>query len=250
MDTFGIIRSVVIGIAWIIADAAVTFPFWFSMVVQISWDGGQAMKEFKVGMYFMDTGSIDMTSLIQVEKASNAKTLPPMFRIAQIFYGLGSSGIFLCFIGSLIYTCRKYKTATGEMCLAGFLLPTTLCLLLGVIFVVLSVFFEGDHVWESLPVPKNYMQVEAVPVITISYGLYVAAVGTFTSLLACFFAWFNAYIMCRHVEDVRYQMLHAPLTEEERGAYTGPGQTYSFQLNKARGFRYDGYSKPGIEADF
>ncbi|KAH3710261.1 hypothetical protein DPMN_069734 [Dreissena polymorpha] len=44
--------------------------------------------------------------------------------MSMLFFGLGTSGIFVCTIAALIYFCRKYNSATGEMCLSAFIIPT------------------------------------------------------------------------------------------------------------------------------
>ena len=55
-------------------------------------------------------------------------------------------------------------------------------------------------------------------------------------------AWWEAIFLCRHVEDVRYQMLHAPLTSDEKGVYEGAARGGPRSVG---GFQYDGqYGKP------
>ena len=46
-----------------------------------------------------------------------------MMRAAQIFFMVGVVAIAVCFVASVIYLVRKYKTVTGEMCLAGAVMP-------------------------------------------------------------------------------------------------------------------------------
>lgn len=44
-------------------------------------------------------------------------------RVAQILFMVGTIAIAVCLVGAAIYMCRKYRTATGEMCLAGTVMP-------------------------------------------------------------------------------------------------------------------------------
>ena len=118
--------------------------------------------------------------------------------------------------------------------------------MLGVVFCLLGVF--GDNKWTDFPVPDNYMQVVVTPDIVLSWGFYVACVGTLVAIVALVFAWIVACQLCNHIEGVRYQMLNAPLTEEEKGSYLGT-EKYRFEA-KPPNFRYDGYSRPGQEANF
>lgn len=106
----------------------------------------------------------------------------------------------------------------------------------------------GGDTWRDLPVPDNNMQVEATPGIAINYGLYIAAFGVILAIAGAVMAWMSACQLCAHVETVRYQMLHAPLTEEEKGSFASPGRSYNFE-NKG-GFRYDGYGRPANEVNF
>lgn len=247
-----LIKTVLLGATAVISGGSLTLPFWYEFEIQISWDGGRTMqtKKMDVGLFYTDQGdNINLIDNIMIDKASNLKTFPPMFRIAQIFFGLGDTAVFVLFIASLIYFCRKYKSATGEICLAAGLLPASLSLVLGVVFAVLAGIVEDKSAWNGFPVPNNFMQVKADPKISLGIGLYIAAFAAVLSLVSLAIAWLQACIMCKHVEEVRYQMLNAPLTEDERGV--GPAQVYKFG-GQGRGFRYDGYSKPekGMEVDF
>ena len=116
-------------------------------------------------------------------------------------------------------------------------------------FAVLAGIIEDKSAWNAFPVPDNYMQVKADPKISLGIGLYVAAFAALLGILALAVAWIQACMMCKHVEEVRYQMLHAPLSEDERGV--GPAQMFKFG-KPTQGFRYDGYSRPekGMEVDF
>lgn len=248
---FQLVKTVLLGLTMLISGGCLLIPYWYQFEVQVTWDGGRTMqtKTIDVGLFYMDQGDgLNMVDLIFIDKASNVQTFPPMFRVAQIFFGLGETGMFVLFFASLIYFFRKYKSATGEMCLAAGLLPSALSLVLGVVFAALAGVVEDKNSWEGFPVPGNYMQVKADPVIKLGIGLYVAAFAALLGIVSLVIAWFQACIMCKHVEEVRDQMLYAPLTEDERGI--GPGQTYKF-APKA-GFRYDGYGKPDreIEVDF
>ncbi|XP_045180252.1 uncharacterized protein LOC123539640 [Mercenaria mercenaria] len=247
-----LIKTVLLGFTALISGGSLILPYWYQFEVQVTWDGGRTMqtKTIDVGLFYMDQGdNINMIDIIMIDKASNAKTFPPMFRVAQIFFGLGISAVFVLFIASLIYFCRKYKSATGEMCLAAGLLPTSLCLVLGTVFAALAGIIKDPSAWEAFPVPDNYMQVKADPVIKLGIGLYVAAFAALLGLVSLGLAWMQACMLCKHVEEVRYQMLNAPLTEDERGV--GPATMYKFGAPTS-GFRYDGYSKPerGMEVDF
>ena len=51
-------------------------------------------------------------------------------RVAQILYMIGTVAIAVCFVAAGIYMCRKYRTAGGEMCLAGAVLPACKCMAL------------------------------------------------------------------------------------------------------------------------
>lgn len=127
-----------------------------------------------------------------------------------------------------------------------FINVAAICTVVGIIFSLLVAMDNG--IWYDLPVPDNYMQVMATPTLTLHYGFYIAAVGAIVSIVAVVFAWVYACMMCSHIEGVRYQMLNAPLTYEEKGAYAGPGRSYHFETKG--GFRYDGYSRPAAEVDF
>lgn len=129
-------------------------------------------------------------------------------------------------------------------------LLSALCLVLGVVFAVLVGLISDDSAWEGFPVPDNYMQVKASPEVSLGIGLYVAGFAAILAIASLAIAWFQACIMCSHVEQVRYEMLNAPLTADELDG-SGPGQVYKFAAPNT-GFRYDGYSKPGkeIEVDF
>lgn len=124
--------------------------------------------------------------------------------------------------------------------------------MLGVVFAALVGLVPDDSAWEDFPVPDNYLQVKAAPEVSLGIGLYVAGFAAVLAIASLAIAWFQACIMCSHVEQVRYQMLNAPLTADELdGVSAGPGQVYKFGVPDT-GFRYDGYSKPGkqIEVDF
>lgn len=246
MDTFSLIqlvKSIVLGCALLVTIVAIVIPYWFIFQVQISWDAGRTMqtKSMDVGLFLMDQSQTNLLDLVLVEKASNAHTFPPVFRVAQILFGLGGASICVCFIASVLYFCRKYKSSTGEICLAGCLIPTSFCLSLGVILAALSVTSNGNHTWESLPVPNNFMQVEGHPNISIQYGLYIGAVAAGIAIVGTVLAWLQACQLCTHVENVRYQMLHAPLTEDEKGISSGR----AFKFGNAGGKK-----RHDLEVDF
>lgn len=92
------------------------------------------------------------------------------------------------------------------------------------------------------------MQLNPYPGIAINWGLYVGAIGAVIAIAASVVSWFQACVLCKHVEEVRYRMLRAPITEaDEYGkAYTGKGG----QMYPAARVQPYGYSKPGMEVDF
>lgn len=124
---------------------------------------------------------------------------------------------------------------------------SAVCLLLGLVFSALAISSE-DKAWENLPLPDYHMHIYGTPSISFAWGFYVAAAGTLAAIVAAVSAWLAACSVCQHLEEVRYQMLHAPLTEEERGTSHGRGRSYQFESKG--GFRYDGYSRPGAEVEF
>lgn len=246
-----LLKMILIGLTALVSLICMVIPFWFTYTVIVSLDAGRTteQKTMNLGLYYMDQSKgIEMLSLISVDKSSNAYTYPPLFRVAQIFYGLGTSGSFVLFVASLVYLCRKYKSATGEMCLAGGMFPTSMCLVLGVVLAGIHTVVPADAFY-SLPIPNHYMAVKADPKIAINIGFWIAVFSAGLSIAALVISWMQACSMCTHVENTRYQMLHAPLTEDERGV--GSGKLYQFQpAQGGGGFRYDGYSKPGVEVDF
>jgi len=51
------------------------------------------------------------------------------YRMAQLFYGMGTTGLFICAAASFLYTINKYRSVTGNIMVAGFLLPSGMSLL-------------------------------------------------------------------------------------------------------------------------
>ena len=124
---------------------------------------------------------------------------------------------------------------------------SAICVTLGVLFAAMWPSIDrGD--WKGLPVPGHFMQLNPDPVVTINWGLYIGAIGALTAIGAAVVSWFHACTICRHVEEVRYRMLRAPITEiDEFGKpFTGKGG----QVYPAARMPAYGYSKPGMEVDF
>ncbi|KAL4218562.1 hypothetical protein ACF0H5_023296 [Mactra antiquata] len=259
MDGFTVmqlIKTIFAGLAALTGGVVFFLPLWYNFSVEISWDGGRTtvLATADMGLFFMYEGyGIELTDMIFLDKATNAQTGPPLFRLAQIFYGIGITGMFICTVASAIYTLRKYKTATGELCLAGGMLPSAISLTLGVVFAALAAVVEADNYWEAFPVPGNFVQVQTKPIMEISYGLFIAAGAALFGLVALVMAWLQACAMCRHVENVRYHMLFAPLTDDERGVgiesvhhFVPPGPPGK----PKKGFRFDGDVLPDMSVEF
>ncbi|WAR18093.1 hypothetical protein MAR_032687 [Mya arenaria] len=241
-----LIKVVCLGISMAAAAIAVAVPYWF--IITLTWERGADMveKNINMGLYFLER---NMTVLGLVEKAGNKQLLPGFMKVAEIFFLIGTFGIIVTFVSSVIYFMRKYNTFTGELCLAAALIPTALSQLLGVIFAILGALIPDENAWHGFPDPSGYLIVQAHPKIAINFGLYIAALAAVCALVGLGAAWLQACILCKHVESVRYQMLHAPLSADERGVYEGAGRTYAFDTKP--GFRYDGqYGKPGREMNF
>ena len=67
--------------------------------------------------------------------------------MAQLFYGMGTTGLFICAAASFLYTINKYRSVTGNIMVAGFLLPSGMSLLLLVL----------DVSWKTAEIVKSLM---------------------------------------------------------------------------------------------
>lgn len=242
-----LIKTVLLGSTVLVCLLASTLPFWYNFQIKVSYDAGKTIldKSLDLGLFYMiDEGpGINMIDLVFLGKASNNNPVPGMMRVAQIFFIIGDIGMVVCFVASVIYLVRKYRTATGELCLAGAIMPAACCISLGAVFGALWPSVE-DAKWVGLPVPGHFMQLDPQPIISVNWGVYVAAVGAILAIVSSVIAWFQACTLCRHVENVRYRMLRAPITEEDEfgPTYKGP--------SRLPPYKDYGYSKPGMEMDF
>lgn len=245
-----LIKVILLGSALLVCLLATAVPFWYSFSIKVSYDAGQTVsdKTLDLGLYYMDEGAgIDMIDLVFLGKTANTKPVPGMMRVAQIFFMIGTITLAVCFVTATIYLCRKYRTSTGELCLAGVIMPAAICLILGILFAALWPTADPGK-WVGLPVPGHFVQLDPEPVVTINWGLYVGAVGTLIAIAASIVGWFQAIVLCKHVENVRYRMLRAPITEvDEYGKPFKGGPVY--QPSRLPPYNY-GYNKPGMEMDF
>lgn len=255
MDSLQLIKLILIGCATFLGITAAFLPFWLQLKVQITWDAGRTHidKTLDVGIFFMDQGKVPMIDLILVEKSDNVKTLPAMMRVGQIFYGLGISGLFVCTAASILYLLRKYKSNAGNLCLASGIMPSALCLSLGVLLMILVGVLNLNEPWRQLPVPGGYQIIEAYPEISLNFATYIAIVAAILAIAGMIVGWMHALTLCRHVEEVRYQLLTTPLTDDERGLGPGtPGKYNKQPLVSYGGRRGQAYKPqyPGGEVDF
>jgi len=239
VEMCSIIKVSVLGFAALVCAASTALPWWFKVDVPVSRDGGRTMetKTLNVGLFFMDQGKFSQTDLIFIDKTTNAHVVPDLYKMAQLFFGAGSMGLLVCFGTSIVYLLRRFTSATGEICLAGAVSPCAFCLVIGIVFAFLGTL---DGKWEQFPVPNYYILQEVYPTFVYDFAAYIAAGGAMVAIIAAAIYWMHACQLCSHVETARYQMLTAPLTDDERGV---GGTTYQFNKQNP-GFRYDGYSKP------
>ncbi|KAH3710263.1 uncharacterized protein LOC127857161 isoform X2 [Dreissena polymorpha] len=234
-----LIKVALFGSSTLLCVLAMFLPYWFTFTLKISRDVGIGKEErsatVNVGLFFIDNGKFMMSMVSHMDKANNMQAIPGIWKMSMLFFGLGTSGIFVCTIAALIYFCRKYNSATGEMCLAAFMIPTAVCQVLGLIFAFLTKSLTES--WEQYNIHSFYMQTTDAPEFNYNFGVYVAAVGAAIGVVGLVVAWLQACQLCHHVENVRYQMLHAALTEEEKGYYTG---SKGMGIEEKPGFRYDG----------
>lgn len=247
-----LIKVVLLGTTGLVCLLAAAVPFWYSFHIKVSYDAGKTYhdKFLNLGLYYMDEGKgVDMIDLVFLGKATNTNPVPEMMRVAQIFFMIGEIGIVVCFVASVIYLVRKYRTATGELCLAGGIMPAACCLALGVLFAAIWPFVDASAKWVGLPVPDHFMQIDPRPVVAMEWGVYVAAIGAILAIVSSVMAWFQACALCKHVENVRYRMLRAPITEEdEYGKALKAGPQY--RPVGYPPYKDYGYTKPGVEVDF
>lgn len=244
-----LIKAVLLGSTVLVCLLASAVPFWYTFHIKVSYDAGKTIhdKFLDLGLFYMDEGAgIDMIDLVFLGKAGNINPVPGMMRVAQIFFMVGEIGFAVCFVASVVYLVRKYRTATGELCLAGAIMPGAICISLGVIFAALWPSVDVGE-WNGLPVPGHFMQLDPQPSVALNWGVYAAAVGAVLAIVCSIIAWFQACSLCKHVENVRYNMLRAPITEEDEYGKAFKGIK---QYQPMMPYRDYVVPKPGMEVDF
>ena len=79
---------------------------------------------FKVGQIFYGVGLSGML-VCRIKLTSVDVLFPGIFKVGQIFYGVGLSGMLVCCAVGTISMLRQFKSMTNSMCLAAGLIPTS-----------------------------------------------------------------------------------------------------------------------------
>ncbi|KAL3892309.1 hypothetical protein ACJMK2_004526 [Sinanodonta woodiana] len=236
-NVMSLARSISAGIGLLAAAIATGAPYWFLVTVKISFDGGATFydKDLNVGLFYMvkgedaykykDQEDEKLIYMIMLDKVSNAYVLPGMMRVGQIFFALAMFGIVVCFGASTILLLKRYSSVEGELLLSGALTGIAAAAVLGVILPAISTEAEKDVVWNRLPIPKHFQLVEARPNVAIAFALYIAALAALLIIIATIISWIQACILCKHIEEVRYQQLHdESLVEKEVPTFQSYGK--------------------------
>ncbi|XP_021364242.1 uncharacterized protein LOC110457341 isoform X2 [Mizuhopecten yessoensis] len=208
------LTGIMYGLCSLACVLSALLPFWFVLNVDLTiQDDRQTVpRSINSGLFFMDESRF--INMMMLDKIDNQGLVPPMLRMAQLLYLLGSLGMIVCCATTFLLACRKYASTTGELCLAVATTPLTICLLTSIILVFLSVIADTQAEWHGLPVPDYqpnrfgfYKVLISVPDVSINYGTYIACIGVFFSILGTVCMWIQACCTCREYHDTRYHML-------------------------------------------
>ncbi|XP_033727728.1 uncharacterized protein LOC117317052 isoform X2 [Pecten maximus] len=209
-------------------------PFWFVLRVDLTYsDDSSATVSRKInsGLFFMDEGRF--INMMMLGKIDNHGLVPPMLQLAQLLFLLGSLGMIVCCATTFILACRKYASATGELCLAVATTPLTICMVASIILVFMSVLVDTQAEWHGLPVPDYtpnrfagfYKVLKVIPEISLNFGTYVACIGVVFSIVGTVLMWIQACCTCQEFHDTRYHMLREI---PDLGSSPIPGKHHGF----------------------
>ena len=234
--SFLAIAGLLLVLATLISIVSCVLPFWFKLTLRNQvFDDDRPPYDIYVdtGLFFMDKDKF--INLLMIDKASSVQLMPDFLHWAQLFFLVGTIGIFTCAASAVILMIRDKVVASAEIALAGATTAIALCQAFGMLCCVLQYNYDNQAMWQDLPVKDTvasgfgyYKVLEAYPEIEINWGFYFGAIAACFSLFGAVLLWIQMCISCSRIMDERYRMLRQ---KPDDGTSPIPG--YPYYANKA-----------------
>lgn len=232
----------ILGIALLVSFVCAFLPFWFILKFNIldSTFGTEGIRTLS-----KDTGIIfytddDYVSLLFLEKMSNRKVVPPLFKMAQVFEILSVAALACSFAGAGILAFRKYASVTGVLFLAALGTLAGVGQLLMVVFAASSLLssandvceviqsgcdYGNNQVWRNLPFREQFRRINqhTTPKMEVNWAFYIACIGAVLAIAGCVLLWLEGLMVCRSVGNIRYQQL-----QQKRDVYENEREPTDF----------------------